>query len=1052
MSSFDETTLLEHHDFLRRLARGLVLDDAAADDLAQETWLQALRVPPRHGDAPRSWLATIARNLARNARRGDVRRRDREAQVAIAEGAPVDERADRGLELQAEVAQALDRLAEPYRTALFLRYFEDRSPAAIATELGVPLETVRSRLKRGLARLRDDLDARHQGQRSAWSLPLAAFAEPRSKLAATGLTSMSTWSGGWIVMSILTVCGVVTLSTLAWLGGERDVETSVGGGREGESALASVTETSGEVSPPTAAGELAPTLELQGPGTNRTSKSEAVVRGRLLLPDGAPATGVTVKLEAYPQEPQGAGPRARIEEVRSCEAQTTSSGAFELRIELDGGYRASVVQHSERFVSNGWRGVDLGPGVSLDLDALTLLRSGSVRVVLVDGADAPLDATGWSVSLSSDVQIPGQSRPGFSMSQGFGAGASEVTLTRVAPASTVVKLTHPLLRDELLAQVVVVADEQAEVTVRYDGPSPSTCLVVELRTREFGVTPDTSHVRLLRDAETALASDRYGPVGPFYFSGLAPGAYEVECTDPNFRPFRAICKTGEEHRFDVVGAASLEVLVVDEASGADLALTALELAPALRRFASGMMTQPRPFEVELDPDAASVLIENLLPGEYGYTLTTAEYGEKRGRIDALLAGVTTKLRVEVGEETGASDGLVGVVVTVGDGAPVGDVLVQVTRGERAGHDLGPNTHMMDKQGPVPSIHAKTRTDEAGRFTFADLDPGQWTLRVNQGPWFQVDRTLTRTASDVEPVRLAIPRGSLVRGVVQLPEGVAPQTIGIQAALEGDEGFGPAMGPFGVERVQLAEDATFAIGPFPPGVWTLRFGLCGPSSPGPQPGMEFPGSWVEFHEENVRVAGSEAAPARYDLSRLVPAPLTLVLGEAGVGPTEVSTWIWSEADPTARVKGSSGMNLSVEVGRTGNEPMDLGAYAPGSYRLALIAKNGRWATVLPETLRFQVATPHVAEATITLEPGTLELLDAKTGEPLADVDAAWEVGLPEKGFRRRRIKPWQTDGEGRCDLRIPNGAYELTVEGYAPATIEWPPASGGSLVVRLTPAK
>ena len=61
--------LLGEAGWLRRLAASLVGDGAQADDLVQETWMAALRRPPRADGEPRPWLARVASNLARNARR-----------------------------------------------------------------------------------------------------------------------------------------------------------------------------------------------------------------------------------------------------------------------------------------------------------------------------------------------------------------------------------------------------------------------------------------------------------------------------------------------------------------------------------------------------------------------------------------------------------------------------------------------------------------------------------------------------------------------------------------------------------------------------------------------------------------------------------------------------------------------------------------------------------------------------------------------------------------------------------------------------------------------
>ncbi|MCP3920910.1 MAG: hypothetical protein GY711_35730 [bacterium] len=74
--------LIEHEGFVRSLARSLVPDRALAEDLAQDTWVAALRHPPAASGSPRGWLASVMRNQLRDWRRGDSRRSRREALAA----------------------------------------------------------------------------------------------------------------------------------------------------------------------------------------------------------------------------------------------------------------------------------------------------------------------------------------------------------------------------------------------------------------------------------------------------------------------------------------------------------------------------------------------------------------------------------------------------------------------------------------------------------------------------------------------------------------------------------------------------------------------------------------------------------------------------------------------------------------------------------------------------------------------------------------------------------------------------------------------------------
>ena len=77
------------------------------------------------------------------------------------------------------VARCALQLDEPYRTTILLRFIEGLPPRAVAKRLDVPVETVRTHIQRGLARLRARLDEEHHGDRRAWVLVVAPWALPR---------------------------------------------------------------------------------------------------------------------------------------------------------------------------------------------------------------------------------------------------------------------------------------------------------------------------------------------------------------------------------------------------------------------------------------------------------------------------------------------------------------------------------------------------------------------------------------------------------------------------------------------------------------------------------------------------------------------------------------------------------------------------------------------------------------------------------------------------------------------------------------------------------
>jgi len=144
---------------------------AEAEDLAQETFIKALGAIDRFegNSALFTWLYRIAVNTARDF----LAHRRRRPAVAL-EDASVDpvSAADRPEEALARkddrqlVRQALDKLAEPFRSTLVLREMEGHSYEEIATILGVSIGTVESRIFRARRKLRDILELILEQKRS----------------------------------------------------------------------------------------------------------------------------------------------------------------------------------------------------------------------------------------------------------------------------------------------------------------------------------------------------------------------------------------------------------------------------------------------------------------------------------------------------------------------------------------------------------------------------------------------------------------------------------------------------------------------------------------------------------------------------------------------------------------------------------------------------------------------------------------------------------------------------------------------------------------------
>ncbi|HEY0712877.1 MAG TPA: sigma-70 family RNA polymerase sigma factor, partial [Polyangia bacterium] len=212
-------SLLAHKEWLFRLARHLVHGDHA-EDVAQETWVAALRSPPEPGRPPRPWLAEVLRNFVRKRARTEMRRSGREAAVGeMATTSASPEELYERVEQQQRLVERVMALEEPERRIVLMRYFEDRSATEIAQHLGIPAGTVRWRLKEALEGLRHQLDREHGGDRRAWGallLPMAGALPSVPKAADTKAaleagTKALAQGNSWAVAKAVAVAAVIVI-------------------------------------------------------------------------------------------------------------------------------------------------------------------------------------------------------------------------------------------------------------------------------------------------------------------------------------------------------------------------------------------------------------------------------------------------------------------------------------------------------------------------------------------------------------------------------------------------------------------------------------------------------------------------------------------------------------------------------------------------------------------------------------------------------------------------------------------------------------------------
>ena len=139
------------------------IETMQAEDLAQETMLSVWRHAQKYSAAagsPSTWIFTIARNLLiDHVRRQKVRQGDlTDPSLQPPPVAMADDLVD-AQERYRSLKASLGKLPEEQATILKMAFFDHKAHSEIADETGLPLGTVKSRIRLAMRRLRDDLGA-----------------------------------------------------------------------------------------------------------------------------------------------------------------------------------------------------------------------------------------------------------------------------------------------------------------------------------------------------------------------------------------------------------------------------------------------------------------------------------------------------------------------------------------------------------------------------------------------------------------------------------------------------------------------------------------------------------------------------------------------------------------------------------------------------------------------------------------------------------------------------------------------------------------------------
>lgn len=565
MTGTDSTiaTLLAHQDWVRALARSLVADPSRADDVAQQTMLEAMTRPPRALTNPKGWLARVAKNAARGLGRQEGRRRRREERVAAESVAA---RAHDTSDDPAEAAQRaaahkrlvdeLFELDEPYHTVVLLRFFDDLEPRQIAERLGRPVNTVRTQLQRGLERMRARLDDEF-GDRQAWCAALLPLFSARGAAKATAAAAgagvpMIVLLGSLTMKWMLPLVGAVLALVLGLevIGVDWREPVPDSAGRSAATAAANVQRAD-------VAADPKPTREAVATGAESTADVDAPAEGgrlagQVLTVDGRPLPGIEV-VHFDPKLPQLVGNELRwpnmsmtlepghLQQLRTIEParrhfasqfghdaefveQLLLGTATRPRAATDGRGQFEIVGTDEaeylRIAGTDW--ILYGYGVLPNDRQVTMIVGPAVHVAgrIVDEHGAGIDDAYVSVGYSIE-SLPGIAQR-FEHSSGYRSFSDSSSADGTFDLGTVP--AHALLR--------VTAQKRGHVTL--STPADEVVPPVTWTLRAAPASERTIVSGVVRHADGRPAAEAYVRYGSTGATADANGRFEFEIGGSGF--------------------------------------------------------------------------------------------------------------------------------------------------------------------------------------------------------------------------------------------------------------------------------------------------------------------------------------------------------------------------------------------------------------------------------------------------------------------------------------------------------------------------------------
>lgn len=811
--------------------------------------------------------------------------------------------------------------------------------------------------------------------------------------------------------------------------------------------------------PPARTEVEAPVVEEPAPVVSVPQKATplAELRGRFLLPDGAPAKGVKLELHGWQANSERVRKHGVPESWESPKGETDAEGRFALRFDPPLAFQFVLDAKLAGHGGVSWRWSELAPREVTDVGDTTLVLAGSIRGRVVDAAGRPAGGT-WQVYGES---VPTTGRDGGRDSTRVHASASvetgEFVLDALPAGKVKLKAQSPIANWIDGPQVEVRVGETVAADITYTGPSIGNRITVITFNNPLYVfnDPAPGSMTLHGPGVERVASKLKNSSQSWSFDDVPPGTYTVRIDDPLFLPWSLEGVTpgsAVKAHLQLNGAVALEVVDTQGKAVADYRLAidfpGASFGPSTFELRERGAPEPeggvyrglvpasveRASEFEAPPDFPAELLKQSTPKLFDLIVEAEGLGRGVARVEGLRVGETRAVRVELSSGAKITGQLVNVPESHLEGISI--VLAE----ER----IGVNGALEFVEGVMPGpdgFVVEERTEADGSFAFGGLQAGSYVVVARfhhdlyaETQVFRLDAGQTRELR-IEPP----PYGGIEGRLVGTPEEL--ENAWVDAI--GDNLYDPFAGGWSSfdgeppPRARVNSDGSFALPLLAANTYELSLHRSRkPLRPRPE-------NWGGGGASGLVLGRVTVTPPRVEV-------LECDLVTRRPGALRVTVTI--DGKPAAgfrvdlRLAGTSEFSATVHTTAT-TDSAGLALFErlqPGEWSAQLFNYTApRWTARSTGPTRVLPGLEAQSRLEIHLHSGGLRIVDPD-GAPRAGVDV---LLFPKDTYPQSLGSTLTTDAAGLLEVSLPADSYNLQL-GEAKATFEWPPRDGATVEVKL----